>query len=665
MSTYRQLKAKQLIEQPQSKVSDRPLVLIARQSTTKQIEENKESFALQIEDTRQRFIKQGWSSDIITIRVAGDGKKGVSGTLRIDQRSELAQTILDIKAGLCKAVGAYSVSRLFRDKYGVQVATFIEICAEYDVLVITPEKTYNFANVDDVTMFQLMARFAAIENEQRKKLLSDARNRKALRGEYDGRHICPGYIVDRDKESKTFDRYIEYPPHADVSRYLYRRFRELGAFNLLASEVARMPFVFPPFEDWVSPKDIKRFRLRKVPGGYHISRTSLMHLLTAIEPVGYWHVKGELLTDDEGKPILNHAPIVPFDDWEFAFTNLSFTTLNGLSNEQRMYSRSWIPTGKGEHTELLRGVLTSPLGSVTSSDGKYRVSEWREGHSQTSDTLAVDAALIDAIFQERLAARMLEIDENKFYVTQLRKLKAKQKKALVAVKEQREGFHQQRQNIQAFIAANGTKTDAETLRMYNDQLVEIAEHLFDLEDKQQEAEAEEEKLKKLRVRLTRMKNKLSVEGSDEYSKHFTKLSTEAIILNEYSGRFLTLEIKWAAPFQRVDICYIYRPFGGRQEWNSEDEDYLRLHYGSADRLDILQHFPTRSWCSIAERARKIGLFLSYDRNASGLHNRVLSYNDWRLTQDHGWTIPEKGTAHYWLYDVGDNTIETCLQTKQR
>src|SRR6266852_6578243 len=105
--TYRQLKPRALIEPQESKLSDRPLAIIARQSTTAQVKEHEESLKLQVEDARQRFISQGWSEDIITIRIAGNGKKGVSGRLRIDQRTELQETMADIKAGTCKAVGAY------------------------------------------------------------------------------------------------------------------------------------------------------------------------------------------------------------------------------------------------------------------------------------------------------------------------------------------------------------------------------------------------------------------------------------------------------------------------------------------------------------------------------------------------------------------------------
>ena len=125
--SYRQLKPRQVIptKAQESKLSDRPLALYVRQSKTKQVEENTESLELQLDV--QRFLNQGWNEDIITVRHEGGGKKGVSGTLRIDQRAELQETMIEAKAGIIKAIGAYSVSRLFRDKYGVQSGTFMEI----------------------------------------------------------------------------------------------------------------------------------------------------------------------------------------------------------------------------------------------------------------------------------------------------------------------------------------------------------------------------------------------------------------------------------------------------------------------------------------------------------------------------------------------------------
>jgi DNA invertase Pin-like site-specific DNA recombinase len=660
--SYRQLRPKQLVEPGESKLSDRPLVLIGRQSSTRQIEENTESLRLQIEDARQRFISQGWSEDIITIRVAGDGKKGVSGTLRIDQRAELRDTMIDIKAGICKAVGAYSVSRLFRDKHGVQVSVFIETCAKHDCLVILPDKTYDFNRQDDITMFTILARFAAVENEQRAKLLSDAKRRKSLRGEFDGRTLTPGFIVDREKDSPTYGKYLEYPPHAEVTRKLYARFRKLaGQFTVLAAEVAAMDVVFPDFEAWVSPLDVHRCMLKKVPGGYHISRVALLHLLTAVEYVGYWKVDGELLVDADGIPVKNHAAIVPFDDWEYAFTRLSFTTLDGLANTDRTHGTSWTPANRAETRNVLAGILVSPLGKVQNSGGLYRVVEQRPGHSQPSATLAIDARLIDSVWYERLRDRMVEIDNYKFFNEQLRKLKEQHAKELVSVPEQLARYYKERAGIQAYIKAVGATADKATLQQYNEDLLQLTANINELEAKQLDAATEEERVTQLRDRTKRLKELLGVGGRTEHSTRFIRLATDKIILDEYSSHFLTLTIMWSAPFQQVDRCYIYRPGGSHQQWSGEDEEDFRRLYPEADRSELLQRFPTRTWVSLLYCAQRLGLRRSTDLNTSGITDRSLSLADWQLVQQHGWELPEEGYGRYWLYDVANDLLESSSE----
>jgi len=117
-----------------------------------------------------------------------------------------------------KLVWAYSVSRLFRDKYGVQVGTFMEACAKHGVkVVIETATTFDFNNSFHVMMFQMLANVAAKENEDRTRLLHEARGNKARRGEYDGRPARVGFIVDRDKNSPTYGKLIPYEPHAEVA----------------------------------------------------------------------------------------------------------------------------------------------------------------------------------------------------------------------------------------------------------------------------------------------------------------------------------------------------------------------------------------------------------------------------------------------------------------
>ena len=107
-----------------------------RQSTTSQTIRNVESTDMQLSGAQRYAISQGLDADKIVIAHEGNGQRGVSGTLRIDQREELREVVADIQAGIIKLVWAYSVSRLFRDRYGVQVATFIEICAQHGVQVV-------------------------------------------------------------------------------------------------------------------------------------------------------------------------------------------------------------------------------------------------------------------------------------------------------------------------------------------------------------------------------------------------------------------------------------------------------------------------------------------------------------------------------------------------
>src|SRR5260370_39910617 len=123
---YRQIRAKQTetIEQEETALEAEQIAAYLRQSTTKQTIENVESMDIQLTGAQKYAVRQGLDADKIVIAHEGDGKRGVSGTLRIDQRERLQEIMIDIKAGKIKLVWSYSVSRLFRDKYGVQVGTF-------------------------------------------------------------------------------------------------------------------------------------------------------------------------------------------------------------------------------------------------------------------------------------------------------------------------------------------------------------------------------------------------------------------------------------------------------------------------------------------------------------------------------------------------------------
>jgi hypothetical protein len=667
--TYRQLKQRQAIETETNKetaLSDRPVAIIARQSTTRQTQEHTESLKLQVEDAVEQYIQQGWSKEIITVRVAGNGTRGVSASkLRIDQRAELQDTIADIKAGVIKLVGAYSVSRLFRDKWGIQVGTFMEVCAEYDVLVKIGGRIYNFNDANDRLVFKIEAEFAAKDNELRAKLMTDARKRVSMRGEYDGRPLVVGFVVDRDKASSTYGHFLVYEPHACIIRRLYQRYRELGGrFNLLANEVVSMAVVFPDFEGWVNKLDVSKMQLKRVPGGYHISRWSLHKLLMSVEYMGYWKVDGLVLLDATGNPQQTHQAIVDKETWEYAFNRLSEVTLNGELNIERIDARAGWTTSKGKEQAggLLAGILTSTLGNVRYSNGIYNVAELREGHSQWSNTLSVGATQIDVVFSARMAERLLEMHDmgkTDLLRQQLANMEQANKQALVSVDEQLAGYRQKITSIQAYILAVGSTADKETLQEYNEQILDARANLNALEAKKSVTQIEENSMRTLIKRIEQLTGGDKLQ-STVTSRHFIGLACERIELNEYSSHFITLTIVWRAPFQQVDVCYIYREDGNRMEWAEADEFDLSMLYPLVDKRAVLERFPARTWKCITSYARLRGIERYTRVNTSGVSNLSISLRDHELLQANSWSLDSAKKHHYWLYDVSasDNSANS-------
>ena len=546
--TYRQLRAKEPQEQAQnvsteSELSPEQVAAYFRQSSSHQVRNNLESIDLQLSGAQRFAISRGLEADKLVIAHEGDGVRGVSASkLRIDQRARLQEVMAGIYAGKIKVVWAYSVSRLFRDKFGVQVGTFIQACAEHGVKVVIDQMVFDFSDPFvgpmHTAMFQFAAIMAAKENEDRSKLLHEAQKNRALRGQYDGRPLCPGFIVDRDKHSPTYGRYIPYQPHVEVVNRLLKRYREIGGrFNQLAYEVEQIRVVFPPFDDSVDKLNRSRFQLAEVCSvhgpnrqtrvkdkdgkwhfervgcnlegpncqleGYHIGSEALSHLLQAVELVGYWKVDKAVLTDDSGQPVKNHKGIVNFSDWEYSFYRMSPTLLDGSPNPDWINSRATWTAATTKQVErepqvlLLDGLLTSPIGSVhyVPSEDAYAVFEKRRLNShQRSKTLEINAHWIEFEFRRRLLDRIEDTDYEQMLYAALRDVQAHNAQALVSVDEQIANYEQTIKIKQAKLDALGEKFDKPTAEQYNQDILDARANIAALVAKKNEAAVEEQDL---------------------------------------------------------------------------------------------------------------------------------------------------------------------------
>ncbi len=636
-------------------------VVYTRQSTTGQVLKNTESLEMQLS-------QKGDAEEVIMLieGLQPDGTvKGVSGTKTRNDRPML-QEAYDLIAsakqqGKRIKLKVYSVSRLFRTKSRVPVEEFIDLCKANDVLIQTqmPPITYDFSVFGMEDLFREQYKFSRMYNEQVIESMHEHNRQQSLRGEYDGRSLIVGFIVDRDKTSPTFGKFIVYEPHARVVRWLYKRYCELGGqLNLLWHEVRLMDVVFNDFEEWVSPLDARRLLLRKVPGGYHISRNALVHLLTSVEYIGYWKLDGQILTDRDGKPEVNHAAIVELADWRYAFERLSFTNLDGTENKQRA-KRSWVPAKKEESAALLHGLLTSPLGTVqySATDGLYRVMEKRNPNdTHRSATLTVKAPEIDAIAYRRMIIRCFELYDTDFLDSALEQARRKNAKALIDYDKQIARYEKSIRTKQAQLAALGEDFDIETAKQYNADIKADRAELNALREAKTKAEVEESGIAAIHQRL-RAKSLPAIEDIKD-NRRFLRLLAESITLDEYSGHFLTLTIVWRSPFSQVDVCYIYREDSGHQAWSTEDEQALRELYPDADRLELLQRFPTRTWSGIYTWANQMGLSRNTQLNTSGITNRYISLKDYELVQAIG-SMPGRAYQEHWLYDI--DAIGSSLQ----
>ena len=246
--------------------------IYARQSSPAQVMKNTQSTEMQTDDLIAWLVDRHVARENISLF---DADLGVSGTLRIDQRSDLQRLVEQIQADIIKAVLVYQVSRLFRDETGVQYNTFATICKQHHCLLATPDgMIFNFNNPMHLKMFRYLAEMAAEYIPQQIGLLHAARLRKAKKGLYAGLGSVPiGYIVDYDKKSPTYEKYIPYEPHAQVVRWLFRRYFELGG-NILAlrRELHALHVLFPPYGSEVDQRTVAMCRLRRKPEGYHLSR---------------------------------------------------------------------------------------------------------------------------------------------------------------------------------------------------------------------------------------------------------------------------------------------------------------------------------------------------------------------------------------------------------
>jgi DNA invertase Pin-like site-specific DNA recombinase len=634
------------------------VAIYARQSTTKQTVENRESSEAQTKDQLQKVLAIGWTEDKITVFIEGDGKRGVSGRLRIDKRTGLNALVEGIYSGRFKFIFVINEGRLFRDETMIGPDTFIDACKRFDVVVVTDTYRYDFnRNPFDADQFRLQCQIAARFITDHVGMMNRMRDRVAKRGQYYGGGIGIGYILDAN------NRPTPYEPHAKIIREIFKRYRALGGnVAQLARELNANKYVFPPYEAGVKGPYT---HLTVKNGGYGLTRAGLASILTNTQYIGYWSFKGQIRRDENRQPIINHPPIIEdLNDFWYAFNRLSPTTIDGEINTRRSPVVRYEQEGKIPSNALFKygdNLLISPHGSVfvakdRRKDGtvyeQYSISrkntpDYMERKLARFNVKVLDTAFVGKMFEHLIAWK--EAEEASQQTAQEINQTPRTIGALISEQLQQEAEEAQENGQTASIKAiNG---QLEQLRpkiahhrrlikggygLSDKELEDLGTELSKLQQTEQELEAAIKSIEK--EAEEREESQQLVDEALEQWNSYTILQKRRVIksvvttvtISRVSPSWLMVEITWkgiGSMLPMTDIGYLWLPGAANVDWSQEEIDILREMYPYEHADTILERLPYRSWRAIIKYASGHSIKRQVFKSPSSQELRKLSLSD--------------------------------------
>ncbi len=682
------------IELPTEKI----LAIYARQSRAEQVENNPESFAMQTQRLQEIALELGWQpEDILPTFIENEQQDGrykhASGTKRIDERPKLQEIVWLIEQDQVKAVLVWLVDRLFRDESEIEPRVFANICKAHNCIVLTSQdEMFDFNNGRDQKRFFQEADAASefITNYLKGRALP-ARRQKALRGEYDGRVVPIGFTVE-PKVKGVVRRYIIYEPHAEVVRWLFKRYRELGGnFSALKSEVGAKPYLFEKFPDGMY---IPHIRLGKNFFGYTISDRGLKELLCNTAYIGYWYNKDAEPRRD------NHPAIVSEEDFWFAFDRLSPETIDG---HERVNEKSFTRYNK-VGTIPVKALLKE---LVTSDQGKVYVSQDAGGRSgKAAYTIIQNTAYyggdkrgsiyveqLDSIFTTYLLERLeqgkerrqsyqraIAVSEDTEFVEvlegnddavlmakKLAEVAATVQENTAGLRAQINQYSEEADNLEHTLHYGSKGLDGATIEKFSVRLGNLHRSIDQLNMKLSQAKQMEQDALEFIQRLDDIPTIWNDMGIEKQLR-FLRLVCDTIVLTKPAQNWLQLEIHWNWADVPCSVCYIWQPKAG-DGWTDEEQVILKRMYPRTDRLSILKALPGRNWTAICARAYKLKVARVPHAKNSDLHES-LSTEDHEFMRTVGITFEEKkyvwwSSSGFTIQKDGGTLCSTLPQLRSR
>ena len=595
-----------------------PVAQYIRQSSEGQLKRNKQSSILQDKKLSERLTTMRFT-EIIKI----DTDQGKSGQMfkggKFMEKKGIEYLNQLVATGAVGAVAAFSPSRLYRDLTRHYYTDFVTLLETHNVPLITFGKVYwadNRGDMDSLVQ-EFMAAANFIEQEIHGKLLLAKYQAIEDTLSYSGGSVPFGFAVKETEDRKYF---IVYPPHAEKILFIYKRYRELnGNLPRLGRELQAQGFTFPAFDlELLRSLGVERapyVTLKYKNGGYLChTREALISILTNTAYIG-WLVYGNVVFSTEA-----HEAIVSRDDFDYAFSRLSSTNLDGTENENKpKHVRSRYTSAQG----LVETLLTCNGHPCYAMNGTYMVRELKGKWNST--TLSVPITTIDTAVATAILGVLSALDQR--HKQGLSDDLYQQLEALSQEKRS-EGvtLDTALKNVDA--AIKGYELDKVSCRetgnrqgldTANRELKNLYAAREDVLQKAAHAAKEQEDLQET-LSLHQQVIADWYQMPFERQRRYASLIVASVTMEEVSPHVLKLVLTYKSPILCTLTGYVLREKCGLRTWTDEENGFIHTLYPSADRAVILQAIPNRTWQSICQQAIVLGIGRRTILNTSGIAN---------------------------------------------
>ncbi len=445
---------------------------------------------------------------------------------------------------------------------------------------------------------------AADEIELLKMRLGGPKRQKALSGRFDGRSVAPGYLVDHHAQSETYERYVIYPPHAEVVRLMFQAVLATGTPTRAARWLRDRGIIVPNFGPDVALEDVQRSSLvrhthrQRCPGGFLITPSLVQSVATNPVYLGWWLVEGRLVHTD------NHPAII--EEETFVLTQ------QVLSDHGRR------PTSRGgvrsADPQLLSGLLWCARHDVprrmtaarVRPGGRYLCDD-SYAHGQTDycctllDARILDEPITDVVlrqcqFIEHAEAVLAQLDTE--YDTVRDDARRRQ--------HERRQLQHEIETLQQNLALTRTP---EQVTMIFEQIDRRRQRLQDLSELNPPAPGRVLTAAQVATVWAFLADLRT--GWDQQPaslRHeFLRLILDRVLVNA-EGDAVEAIAAWRSGVEQH--LWIERPLrqrGGKERWTEADHAWLREHYAASTVQELEAQFPRRGYQAIRRQAETFGL----------------------------------------------------------